>query len=255
MTLNFIGIGLHDEKDISVKGLEAVRSCNKVYLESYTSRLQISTEKLSAFYGKKIIEADRDMVEQKAEETILKDAEHEDTAFLVIGDVFGATTHTDLFLRAKEKNIHCRVIHNTSILNAVSDTGLELYKFGKTTSLPYHTASYKPATAYDVLKQNHAQGLHTLILLDIKKEEDKYMSVNEAIALMRSIEDERQEGFFTDKTLCVGCARIGADDATIIAGSAQELADANFGRPLHCLIVPGNLHFIEEDMLKLWKTI
>jgi diphthamide biosynthesis methyltransferase len=44
--LYVIGLGLSDEKDITVKGLEAVKRCERVYLESYTSILMISKEKL-----------------------------------------------------------------------------------------------------------------------------------------------------------------------------------------------------------------
>ena len=63
-----IGIGLWDEKDITVKGLEAVKSCDKVYLESYTSKLGVDTKKLEDFYGKKIIKANRDLIENNAVE-------------------------------------------------------------------------------------------------------------------------------------------------------------------------------------------
>ena len=34
-----IGLGLGDEKDITIKGYEAIQRCTKVYLESYTSVL------------------------------------------------------------------------------------------------------------------------------------------------------------------------------------------------------------------------
>ena len=105
MGLNFIGIGLDNEKDITLKGLEKVKQCDFIYLESYTSKLNCSTEDLEKLYGKKIIIADRTLVEQKAEETILKNAKTSEVAFLVIGDIFGATTHTDLMLRAKKGTI------------------------------------------------------------------------------------------------------------------------------------------------------
>ena len=106
--LYLIGIGLNDEKDISVKGLEAVKKCEAVYLESYTSKLSCSVETLEKFYGKRIIIADRDLVEKKAEMTILKDTKEKDTALLVIGDVFGATTHIDLLLRAKKEKVETK---------------------------------------------------------------------------------------------------------------------------------------------------
>ena len=78
------------------------------------------------FYGKEIILASRDMVEKDSDE-FLKD----NNALLVIGDVFGATTHTDLYLRAKKKGLDVEIINNASILNVVGNVGLELYKYGK----------------------------------------------------------------------------------------------------------------------------
>lgn len=46
MVLYLIGLGLADEKDITVKGLEAVRKSSRVYLEAYTSILMVDKEKL-----------------------------------------------------------------------------------------------------------------------------------------------------------------------------------------------------------------
>lgn len=37
--LFIIGLGLGDEKDITLRGLECVRKCEKVYMEAYTSLL------------------------------------------------------------------------------------------------------------------------------------------------------------------------------------------------------------------------
>jgi diphthamide biosynthesis methyltransferase len=57
--LYFIGLGLGDEKDITVRGLEAVKRCTKVVLERYTSVLGVDKEKLEAFYGRPVTYADR----------------------------------------------------------------------------------------------------------------------------------------------------------------------------------------------------
>ena len=99
-----IGIGLWDEKDITVKGLEAIKDCQKVFLEFYTSKLSVNVKKLEEFYGKEVIVLDRETVEKNSYE-ILEPAKQQGVAFLVIGDVFGATTHTDLYLRAVEQDI------------------------------------------------------------------------------------------------------------------------------------------------------
>lgn len=44
--LYLVGLGLADERDISVKGLDVVKSAHRVYLEAYTSILLVDKEKL-----------------------------------------------------------------------------------------------------------------------------------------------------------------------------------------------------------------
>ena len=253
MVLYFIGLGLYDEKDVSLKGFEVIKKCNIVYLENYTSRLSCNVKKLEEFYGKKIILSSRDLVEKKAEETILKDAISKDVAFLVIGDPMSATTHIDLRLRAKKADIKCIVIHNASVFSAVGVTGLQLYKFGRTTSIPFQEGKWHPETPYDVIKENRKNGLHTLLLLDLRPDEKRFMSVNDAIRYLLSIEDKRKEKVFSKGLFCVGCARLGSLRPCIKAGKAFELLKEDFGKPMHCLIIPGKLHFAEEESLELFK--
>lgn len=251
MTLYLIGIGLNDEKDISVRGLEVVRSCDTVYLESYSSLLNCSIADLERFYGKRIIAADRKLVEQSEE--ILSAAAKSNVALLVIGDPWGATTHIDIMLRCRQKGIPFRVINNASIITAVGITGLQIYKFGKTTSVPYPDKNFRPETAYEVINQNRLLGLHTLLLLDIRPDLGRFMTVSEAIDVLLEIESKKQQKAFTENTFCVGCARIGSDNFVIKAGTAKELKAVDFGRQPHCLIIPGELHFVEEEALREWK--
>src|SRR3989338_3899373 len=252
MTLHIIGIGLHNEKDITVKGLELVEKADIVYLECYTSKLNCSFQDLAKFYNKQIHLAHREMVESDNNE-ILQHAKDHDVAFLVVGDPFSATTHLDMMMRAKKEGIKVTITNNASILTAVGITGLQLYKFGKTTSIPYPEENFQPETAYDVIKQNKAIGLHTLILLDIKWDKQKFMTINEAFQILLNIEDKRNENIFTKGTMCVCVARAGSETATVKAGTCGELLSADFGAQMHCLVVPGNLHFMEEDALKMWK--
>ena len=251
MTLYMIGLGLWDEKDISVKGLEAVRRCDKLFFEAYTSKLGVSVDKLEGFYGKRIIVADRSMVETQTNK-ILSPAKNSNVAFLVVGDVFSATTHVDLYLRAKKEGVDVIVINNASILNSIGVVGLELYKYGRTTSIPFHNKHV--ITPYDVVKQNKAQKLHTLLLLDIDAEHNSYMTIREAIEYLLGIEDKRKESVFTRATRCVGVARLGSENPEIIYGTADELLQLDFGEPLHTLIIPSELHFIEEEALNQWRA-
>jgi diphthine synthase len=105
------------------------------------------------------------LVEQGADATILEQAKTDDVAFLVIGDPLGATTHTDLVLRARQLSIPTQIVHNASIITAVGVTGLQLYSFGETVSIPFWTESWKPDSFWDKIAQNKQRGLHTLCLL------------------------------------------------------------------------------------------
>ncbi|XP_069577918.1 diphthine methyl ester synthase isoform X1 [Brachyistius frenatus] len=267
--LYLIGLGLGDAADITVKGLQAVKSCSRVYLEAYTSILTVGREALEEYYGKQLILADRDLVEQGAED-ILKDADVADVAFLVVGDPFGATTHSDLVLRAVHAGIPYKVIHNASIMNAVGCCGLQLYNFGETVSLVFWTDTWRPESFYDKICKNRAAGLHTLCLLDIKVKEQsienmmrgkkiyeppRYMTVSQAAdQLIQIICRRREEGAelgVTEDAVCVGVARLGSDDQVIRAGTLRQLASCDLGAPLHSLVVTGRLHPLEVDMLRV----
>ncbi|KAL6267599.1 hypothetical protein P5V15_000673 [Pogonomyrmex californicus] len=264
-----VGLGLGDAKDITVKGLEIIRKCDRVYLESYTSVLTVQQEILEEFYGRSLIVADRELVESGADE-ILPKKEDEDVAFLVVGDPFGATTHTDLVLRAKEKNIQVKVIHNSSILTAVGCCGLQLYSYGEIVSIPYWTDTWQPDSFYEKIASNRQRGLHTLCLLDIKVKEPtlesitkkkkeymppRFMNVNEAASQLIAILDNKiQNGHkdlaFTQQSLAVGLARVSCEDQHIIACSLQDMTHVDLGPPLHCLVIPAEkLHPLELEFL------
>jgi len=240
--LYIIGLGLNDAKDVTLKGLEAIKKCDHIYLEDYTSLLQCPISDLEELYGKKIILADRDLTEKKAEDTILSNAMNNHVAFLVIGDPFSATTHLDLILRAKELGIKTEVINNSSVLTAIGITGLQLYKFGKTTSIPFFKEGW--ASPYSVLEKNKQMGLHTLFLLDLDPPSDKFMTVQQALDILL-----KKDNLITKDTFVIGCSRLGGD-SVITAGKVSEVFKTDFGKPPHCLIIPGKMHFMEEKALE-----
>jgi diphthine methyl ester synthase len=125
--------------------------------------------------GVKLIEADRDFCEVQIDgvlEKISKDNDNESNyAFLVVGDPFCATTHSDLFLRAVSLGIKVQIIHNASIMSAVGCCGLQVYQFGETVSVPLWTDKWKPDSFYERILKNRESGLHTLVLVDIKVKE------------------------------------------------------------------------------------
>ncbi|MCJ1327206.1 diphthine synthase [Thelotrema lepadinum] len=263
--LYLVGLGLADETDITVKGLSIVKKAARVYLEAYTSILLVEKEKLESFYGREIILADRDMVET-ASDDILADANTSDVAFLVVGDPFGATTHSDLVLRARELKTPVRSIPNASIMSAVGATGLQLYNFGQTVSMVFFTETWKPSSFYDRIKENRNIGLHTLVLLDIKVKEQslenlargrkiyeppRYMTAAQCARQMLETEKERSEGVYSPNSLAVTVARVGAEDQKIASGTLQQLCEVDMGPPLHSLILLGDrVHDLERDFIR-----
>ncbi|XP_028784695.1 probable diphthine methyl ester synthase isoform X3 [Neltuma alba] len=270
--LYIIGLGLGNEQDITLKGLEAVRKCQKVYMEAYTSLLSfgLSTDGLSnleKLYGKAITLADREMVEEKADD-ILSDSRDADVAFLVVGDPFGATTHTDLVVRAKKMGIDVKIVHNASVMNAIGICGLQLYRYGETVSIPFFTESWRPDSFYEKIEKNKEMGLHTLCLLDIRVKEPsleslcrgrkiyeppRYMTINTAIEQLLEIGQAREDPVYTEDTECVGFARLGSEDQMIVAGTMRQLRSIDFGAPLHCLVIIGKMHPLEEEMLDFYR--
>lgn len=252
MTLHLIGIGLHDQKDITVRGLDLVKAADLVFLEAYTSILGVPPDDLEQFYGKAITLADRTVIEKEADR-ILEAAKSKQVAVLVIGDVFSATTHMDLYLRAKEKKVPVTVTHNASVLNAVGLVGLELYKYGKTTSIPFQEDSHQSDSFLDVIEKNRSLGYHTLLLLDLRPQDHRFMTIKDALDILLEKSARRDTPVITEQTPAIGCARLGGE-AKIRFGTVARLRKEDFGDPLHCIVIPGDLHFLEEDALKQWRA-
>ena len=252
--LTFIGLGLFNEYDISLKGLEAVRKADIVYAEFYTSCLMgTSLDKMGKLYGKKVCLLSRENVEQQPD--WLVEAKEKNIVFLTGGDTMISTTHVDLRMRAEKLGIGTQLIHGASITSAVSGlTGLQNYCFGKSTSIPHPFKCKRGTrivseTPYDIINQNIKRGLHTLIFLDIDHE-NGYMTVNTALEILLEIDERRGEEVI-GRIVAIGIARAGSEKPVIKADYAKKLKNFNFGGPLHILVIPGKLHFLEAEALVL----
>ncbi|WP_406657174.1 diphthine synthase [Methanolobus sp. ZRKC2] len=250
--LTFIGLGLFDEKDISVKGLEAVRNADMVFVEFYTSVLMGTTvERLEELYGKDISVLSREDVEQNPE--WIEYAKEKNVVFLTGGDTMVSTTHVDLRLRAEDAGIETKLIHGASIASAICGlSGLQNYRFGKSSTIPHpYTSSMGNTivseTPYDTIKMNRENNMHTIIFLDIDKEKG-YMTVNQAMELLLQVEEKRGEGII-DNAIAVGIARAGSPKPNVKAGYVHQLKDHDFGEPLHIVVIPAALHFVEAEAL------
>lgn len=249
--LALVGLGLHDEKDLTLRGLELAKSANKVYIELYTSKWYGDIKNLEKIIGKKIEILSRKDLEENSKK-IIEQAKKEDVVIFVQGDPLVATTHVALILDAKKAAIDVKIVHNASIISAIAETGLHLYKFGATVTIPFaeKTKGKLPESIYETIKMNKSHGLHTLCLLDVIAEEDKFMAANNGIKILLEIEQKRKEGIFTNDTSTVVFARVGSDDSEIFYGTAADMLKKNFDKPPMVLIILGILHFTEKEFLE-----
>ncbi|SNX83996.1 probable DPH5 - diphthamide methyltransferase [Melanopsichium pennsylvanicum] len=244
MVLFVIGLGLADEHDITLKGFEAVKSSERIYLESYTSILMVPgfKERLEKLYQKPVILAHRETVELEAD-SILQGAATANVAFLVVGDPLSATTHTDLILRAKQSSpsIPVKIIHNASIMTAIGSSGLAGYNFGQTVSVPFWSEDWKPDSWLERIGENLRIGLHTLALSDIKVREQsaqdmsrgilryqdpRYMLIPQLISqILSAARSHSVDYLHPDHTLAIALCRMGSEEERIVSGTLQELLD------------------------------
>ncbi len=223
---------------MTLRGVEVVRSADEVYLETYTSSMQATVEDLEKTFGRKVIPVDRDFVERQLSELV--DAAHDThIALLVIGSPMAATTHFEFIAEAEKKGVAWQVVENASVLTAVGITGLSLYKFGRTTTIPFENKEIR--TPYEAYLANKKAGLHTLFLLDITPE--KMMTAREGLNYLLRLG-------LPKKTLVVGCAALGSEGQEIRTGKADQLAVKGFPQ---CFVLPGELNFKEEEALGIWK--
>lgn len=245
-----VGLGLFDEKDISLKGLECLKNVDKIYAEFFTSRLFGSSfEAIEDLVGQEIEVLVRGEVEE--EHKFIDEAETSDIALITGGDPLIATTHSDFLVQCSKRNIDFEVIHGSSILSsAPAISGLQGYKFGKVTTIPFPDYNFYPKSPYESIEENLKNDLHTLVLLDIQAHKNRYMTVNQGLEYLMNIKNNLdREGLIDEDTLAMGIARVGSKDVVVRSGKISDLIDFDFGGPLHCIVIPSKLHIVEAEYL------
>jgi diphthine synthase len=247
--LALVGLGIADEKGISLSGLEKLKECSRVFAESYTNILPEGTlERLEALIGRPITLLSREQVE--GENEILGAASSSSVALVVPGDPMIATTHISLVLAAKKKGIQTEIIHASSILSAaMGESGLQAYKFGKTVTLAYWRENYKPMTAYDVIAENLSRGLHTLLLLDIDEKLGP-MRPDEAAKLLLEMEKVGKKSILLPETKLVLLQGVGRRKTIRAYLPLSQVSPSGPSDAPAVLVVPGRLHFLEEEYLE-----
>ncbi|MFH0929424.1 MAG: diphthine synthase [Candidatus Aenigmatarchaeota archaeon] len=238
--LYLIGLGLNDEKDLSLKAVEIAKNCD-CYAELYTSVWQGSLAGLEEILGKKVTLLKRENMEEKSD-FIIEEAKEKDVAVFVPGDPLSATTHINLIYDARRRKIPFQIIHNASIVSAVGETGLQIYKFGKTATIPM---SGKLENVKKTIKGNKKLGLHTLLLLDIDREININITVPDALRMLKKARQVKE----TDSLVVFSRA---GGESQLYYDSVRNLVKKEIALPA-VIIIPGKLHFSEKDFLELLR--
>jgi diphthine synthase len=248
--LVFIGAGLGDDQDLSRRSVAILRECDRVFAEEYTAVLAPgSLDRLSKEIGRPIVLLDRAQVE--GEKTVLDALEggHR-VALLVPGDPFAATTHVALRLAAEARGHTWRYRPGASILTAAAGfLGLQPYRFGRVVSLPFPEPGFAPTSPLEQIARNRAADAHTLVLLDLRPVEGRFLTADRAIAVLDA-RDPLAAYIPRDVAIAVA-ARVGRDTPEAWYGTRADLAQVDFGPPMHVLVVPAaTLHFEEHAALE-----
>ncbi|MDP6156602.1 MAG: diphthine synthase [Candidatus Thermoplasmatota archaeon] len=269
--LDFVGLGLWGSEGISTEAISVIREADAVFAEFYTSLPGgVAISDLQDRLGSDIELLSREQVESG--NLIMDAALKEHVVFLTGGDSMSATTHVELRLRAGELNIPTRIYHAPSVLTAVpSELGLSHYKFGRVTTLVFPRKNFFPTSPYEAIRRNFDQGLHTLVLMDIiagtsfhdeemlpgfpgtemdhKGSKFLLMGSQTGFLVLREMEEMERRNIITPETLVCAVARAGGDEVRVRAGHLREMINVDMGPPLHSIVIPGNLHFMEARAL------
>ncbi len=236
--LYLIGLGLNAD-GISKFGLSIIKKCKRVYLENYTVDFPYNIEELEHIIDKKVIPADRALVESLE---IVDESKKIDIALLIYGSPLTATTHISLIQEAQKSGIRYKIIYNASILDAIAETGLQLYKFGKTASMPKWNKekNFTPDSFMEIVQNNNSIKAHSLILIDIELEfQDALNQLN--------ISAEKND---IKLSKIIICSRLGTKDKKIIWDYPENLKEFEHIKKPYCIIIPSKLHFLEKEILE-----
>ncbi len=244
--LRLIGLGLGSPRYLTLASLEAMESCDVLLFDSYTGWV---SEELRRFlherFGGRVEEAGRDVLEDGAAE-VVGEAMERDVGVLVPGDPLIATTHISLLVEAERRKVPWEIIYGVSIYSAsASSSMLQAYKFGRTTTIPRDGRGIE--TCYRVIEENMERGLHTLILLDTA---GGGLTAKEAYSMLKRYEEEWGRGVISEDRLAIALAQVGSRNEERWAGPLGRLPEARLPPPPHVLILPGKLHFTEEEALQ-----
>ncbi|MEN9625976.1 MAG: diphthine synthase [archaeon] len=234
---HLIGLGLN-ENSVTAEALTAIKKYKKVYLEKYTVSLPYKIQALEKKIKKKIILLNREQVESLQ---FLKEAKKQSITLLVYGSPLFATTHITILEECKKNKIPYQILFNASVFDAVAETGLQLYKFGKIASMPKWSDNYKPDSFVNYLVENKKTDSHSLLLID---------PFFDCVDALQQFETACSNKLPVEKIVI--CSKLGTKSSKIVCGTINQLQNKKVSEKIQepfCFIIPAQLHFVEEEWL------
>lgn len=250
--LLLIGLGLRT-KDLSARALEEIKDADLLFIETYTAFI---TNDYIAYItkqaGKRPTLLKRGDLEDNLKKTVSM-AKRKKMVILVIGDPLIATTHSIILNEARTQGIKSEVVHAPSVFSvAIGESGLDVYRFGPTVTIPFWSKHYRPTSFITVIKNNIDNNEHTLALLDIDQEKGRPMSIEEAAVLLDAVDIKAPRIIGMDhKILILG--NLGRKDQAVryvtLSGINSKIKKEFKGKVLS-LVIPSKPTFAEEESLK-----
>ncbi len=239
--LYLLGSGLYYLNDIPLRAISVMKTCDHIFLERYTNINDIGAiAEIEKAVGKSINIVSRSEVE---DDSIISIAAGSDVALLVPGDSLFATTHVSLLAECRKRGIAYTVVHAGSILAAVAETGLSLYKFGAVCSIPIYTDNFKPESFFEIVEKNLKEGFHSLVLLEAKSDKE-FVDLDTAIKRLKTVESKHGHAIIDwENVICM--SHMGSKDQHMFFVSSRRNAE----KPPLALVIPSIISRIEKENL------
>jgi diphthine synthase len=238
--IGFVSAGFNPPSSLTMEEIDFLDASDKIIVDTFTSPFYLKNYK-----NRDLIFADREKLENYEWIFQLEGR----IAIIISGDSFSATTHFNIYSEAVKRGLEVKAFHNATIVPlAATRLGLQLYKIGPVVSLPRFSEKFRPISPYEKIKRNKEMKLHTIILLDISPP----MTLNEALEELLWMEREMKERLFTPTTKIGIISCLGMPEETIKFSTIEKLASESGFKPPLTIVLPGDLHFQEEENLSIF---
>jgi len=238
--IGFVSAGFNPPSSLTMEEIDFLDASDKIIVDTFTSPFYLKNYK-----NRDLIFADREKLENYEWIFQLEGR----VAIVISGDSFSATTHFNIYSEAVKRGLEVKAFHNATIVPlAATRLGLQLYKIGPVVSLPRFSEKFRPISPYEKIKRNKEMKLHTIILLDISPP----MTLNEALEELLWMEREMKERLFTSTTKIGIISCLGMPEETIKFSTIEKLASESGFKPPLTIVLPGDLHFQEEENLSIF---